>query len=100
MDYKSALRPDLPEALDSLVSGPSTAVVNSVGALQYYVSLRYAKSVEIPQGLLAPAYMAIALPEHSPIKKPLDRALIRVTNTPEWRSLEERFFPVRAWRRN
>jgi polar amino acid transport system substrate-binding protein len=83
---------DLPEALDSLVSGPSTAVVNSVGALQYYVSLRYAKSVEIPQGLLAPAYMAIALPEHSPIKKPLDRALIRVTNTPEWRSLEERFF--------
>ena len=67
-------------------------MVNSVGALQYYVSLRYAKSVEIPQGLLAPAYMAIALPEHSPIKKPLDRALIRVTNTPEWRSLEERFF--------
>jgi polar amino acid transport system substrate-binding protein len=83
---------DLPEALDSLANGPSTAVVNSVGALQYYVSLRYAKSIEIPQGLLAPAYMAIALPEHSPIKKPLDRALIRITNTPEWRSLEERFF--------
>jgi polar amino acid transport system substrate-binding protein len=83
---------DLPEALDSLANGPSTAVVNSIGALQYYVSLRYAKSIEIPQGLLAPAYMAIALPEHSPIKKPLDRALIRITNTPEWRSLEERFF--------
>jgi polar amino acid transport system substrate-binding protein len=83
---------DLPAALDSLMDGQSNAVVNSVGALQYYVSLRYAKSLEIPQGLLAPAYMAIALPEHSPIKKPIDRALIKITNTPEWRLLEERFF--------
>ena len=61
-------------------------------ALQYYVSLRYAKSIEIPQGLLASAYIAIALPEHSPIKKPLDRALIKITNSPEWRILEEKFF--------
>jgi polar amino acid transport system substrate-binding protein len=83
---------DLPAALDSLMDGQSNAVVNSVGALQYYVSLRYAKSLEIPQGLLAPAYMAIALPEHSPIKKPIDHALIKITNTPEWRLLEERFF--------
>jgi polar amino acid transport system substrate-binding protein len=83
---------DLPDALDSLLNGQSNAVVNSIGALQYYVSLRYAKSLEIPQGLLAPAYMAIALPEHSPIKKPIDRALIKITNTPEWRLLEERFF--------
>jgi polar amino acid transport system substrate-binding protein len=83
---------DLPEALDSLANGRSDAVVNSVGALQYYVSLRYAKSIEIPQGLLASAYIAIALPEHSPIKKPLDRALIKITNSPEWRILEEKFF--------
>ena len=83
---------DLPQALDSLVNDQSNVVVNSVGALQYYVSLRYAKSLEIPQGLLAPGYMAIALPEHSLIKKPIDRALITITNTPEWRLLEERFF--------
>jgi polar amino acid transport system substrate-binding protein len=51
---------DLPEALDSLVNGQSGAVVNSVGALQYSVSKRYARALEIPQGLLAPAYMAIA----------------------------------------
>jgi ABC-type amino acid transport substrate-binding protein len=83
---------DLPQALDSLANGQANAVVNSIGALQYYVSMCYAKSLEIPQGLLAPAYMAIALPEHSSIKKPIDRALIRITNTPEWRLLEERFF--------
>ena len=83
---------DLPEALDSLASGHSNAVVNSVGALQYFIAKRYARVLEIPQGLLAPAYMAIALPEHSPIKKPIDRALIKITNSPEWRTLEERFF--------
>jgi polar amino acid transport system substrate-binding protein len=83
---------DLPEALDSLVSGQSNAVVNSVGALQYFISKRYARALEMPQGLLAPAYMAIALPEHSPLKKPIDRALIKITNSSEWRALEERFF--------
>jgi polar amino acid transport system substrate-binding protein len=83
---------DLPDALDSLANGHSNAVVNSVGALQYFIAKRYARALEIPQGLLAPAYMAIALPEHSPIKRPIDRALIKITNSPEWRTLEERFF--------
>jgi polar amino acid transport system substrate-binding protein len=83
---------DLPEALDALVDGQAKAVVNSVGALQYFIAKRYARVLEIPQGLLAPAYMAIALPEHSPIKKPIDRALIKITNSPEWRVLEDRFF--------
>jgi ABC-type amino acid transport substrate-binding protein len=83
---------DLPEALDALASGKSDAVINSVGALQYFISRRYAKILEVPQGLLAPAYMAIALPEHSPLKRSIDRALVKITNSPEWRTLEERFF--------
>jgi polar amino acid transport system substrate-binding protein len=83
---------DLPEALDALASGQSNAVVNSVGALQYFIAKRYAKALELPQGLLAPAYMAIALPQHSPLKRPIDRALIRITTGAEWRSIEERYF--------
>jgi polar amino acid transport system substrate-binding protein len=83
---------DLPEALDSLANGQSNAVVNSVGALQYFISKRYDKVLEMPQGLLAPAYMAVALPAHSPLKRPIDRALIKITSGAEWRTLEERFF--------
>ena len=83
---------DLPTALDAAVNGNANAVVNSVGALQYYVSKRYARDFEMPQGLLAPAYIAIALPAHSPIKRTIDRALISITNSPEWRVLEEKFF--------
>jgi polar amino acid transport system substrate-binding protein len=67
-------------------------VVNSVGALQYLISKRYASAEEIPQGLLAPAYMPIALSEQSSLKRPIDEALMKITFDQEWRSLEERFF--------
>jgi polar amino acid transport system substrate-binding protein len=83
---------DLPEALDALAAGQSNAVVNSVGALQYFISKRYSKVLEMPQGLLAPAYMAVALPAHSPLKRPIDLALIKITTGAEWRVLEDRFF--------
>jgi polar amino acid transport system substrate-binding protein len=36
--------------------------------------------------------MAIALPEHSPLKRPIDEALVKVTAGPEWLSLEDRLF--------
>ena len=42
--------------------------------------------------LLAPAFMAIALPDNSPLKKPIDRALIKITASPEWKSVEELYF--------
>lgn len=83
---------NLSDALDALANGQANAVVNSVGALQYFIANRYAKRVQMPQGLLAPAYMAVALPEHSPLKKPIDRALMKITAGAEWRALEERFF--------
>ena len=83
---------NLPEALDALANNKFDAVVNSVGALQYLISKRYRGAEEMPQGLLAPAYMAIALPEHSPLKRPVDEALVEITSDPEWISLEERFF--------
>jgi ABC-type amino acid transport substrate-binding protein len=97
-EYLDALRlphakyDTLREAVSALAGGEADAVVNSVGALRYLVGARFAKTVHIPNNLLSPAYMAIALPEHSPLKKPIDRALMRITASPEWRSLEDRYF--------
>jgi hypothetical protein len=34
--------------------------------------------------------LAIALPQNSPLKKPIDRAPMRIAASPEWRSLEDR----------
>jgi len=78
--------------LRALANGRVDAVVNSVGALQYAISREFSAVVAIPRGVLAPAYMAVALPANSPLKKPLDRALIRITASPEWRALEPTYF--------
>jgi polar amino acid transport system substrate-binding protein len=83
---------NLPDALNALATGRTDAVVNSVGALQYLVNTRYSDSIAPPHGLLAPAYMAFALPKNSTLKMPLDQALTIVTASPEWRSVEETYF--------
>jgi ABC-type amino acid transport substrate-binding protein len=83
---------DLPSALAALSRGEADAVVNSIGALQYAVAARFSGTIEPPQGVLAPAFMAIALPPGSALKKPLDRALIEITASAEWRRVEASYF--------
>ena len=72
--------------------GNSDAVVNSVGALEYAISTYFSGVIPMPNGELAPAYMAFAVPPNSPLKKPLDRALIEITASALWRSLEPTYF--------
>jgi ABC-type amino acid transport substrate-binding protein len=38
------------------------------------------------------AYMAIALPAGSPLKKPLDEALVGIIASQEWRQFEDGYF--------
>jgi polar amino acid transport system substrate-binding protein len=83
---------NLKDALASLVRGKSDAVVNSVGALEYAISTYFSGVIPMPSGTLAPSYMAFALPPNSPLKKPLDRALIEITASASWRSLEHSYF--------
>jgi ABC-type amino acid transport substrate-binding protein len=82
----------LSDALEALAAGKADTVINSVGALQYLVSTRFSDRVALPRGLLAPAYMAFALPLNSSLKKPLDRALAIVTASAEWQAVEETYF--------
>ena len=72
--------------------GKSDAVVNSVGTLEYAISTYFSGIIPMPNGLLAPSYMAFALPPNSPLKKSLDRALIEITASASWRPLEPRYF--------
>ncbi len=83
---------DLSGALTAVEAGRADAVVNSVGALQYLIAARFRRTIEPPQGVIAPAYMAFALPQGSALKKPLDRALIEITASAEWRRIEESYF--------
>jgi hypothetical protein len=88
--------PTIKEALATLVAGTSDAVVNSVGTLEYAIATDFSGVIPMPNGTLAPAYMAFALPPSSPLKKPLDRALIKITASAAWRSLEPSYFGRQA----
>jgi len=83
---------DLNSALSALERGEADAVVNSIGALQYAVMTRFSGTVEPPQGVIAPAFMAIALPPGSALKKRLDEALVEITASAEWRRVEASYF--------
>jgi polar amino acid transport system substrate-binding protein len=83
---------DLPAALTALGRGDVDAVVNSIGALQYLVSTRSKERIKPPEGVLEPAYMAIALPAGSPLRKSLDEALVGITASQEWRQVEDGYF--------
>jgi polar amino acid transport system substrate-binding protein len=83
---------DLAGALTALEGGQADAVVNSVGALQYLIAARFKDTIKAPQGVLEPAYMAIALPAGSPLKKSLDEALVGITGSQEWRQIEDGYF--------
>ena len=82
----------LTATLDALAARKVDAVVNSVGALQYQVSLRYSDSIAPPNGLLARGYLGFVLPKKSPLREALDPALVIVTSSPEWRTVEDTYF--------
>lgn len=84
--------PTLDEALQRLAAGQVTAVVNSIGALDFLVAKSYSRDIEVAHGLLAPAYLAFALTPGSALRRPLDEALIEVTSGPDWVATEERYF--------
>jgi polar amino acid transport system substrate-binding protein len=83
---------DLAAALTALDRKQVDAVVNSVGALEYLIATRFKETIKAPQGVLEPAYMAIALPPGSPLKKSLDEALVGITGSQEWRQIEDGYF--------
>ena len=83
---------DLAAALAALDHGQVDAVVNSIGALRYLIATRFRETIRSPQGVLEPAYMAIALAPGSALKKSLDEALVGITGSQEWRRIEDGYF--------
>lgn len=85
-------RDTLALALAALRDGETDFVVNSVGALRHMTATTFRSTLRVQHDLLSPAYMAFALPWNSPWKRDIDRALMRVTASEEWRAVEESYF--------
>ncbi len=74
----------LDHALQSVVKGVDAAVVYDSPAMKYLVNERFANTLQVLPDDFRPEYYAFALPLHSPLRKPMDRALLDVTQSSAW----------------
>lgn len=79
------------KALAGVAAGEADAVVYDMPILRYLVKTRYGESVRVLPNQFAHQEYGIALPEGSPLREPLNREILRVTQEPAWRRLLARY---------
>jgi polar amino acid transport system substrate-binding protein len=88
--------PTLPEALAELVAGRTDAVVYDAPILRYLVRTDHARDLRVlPQELQRQDY-GIALPQASPLREPINRALLEIVRSPDWQPGLERYLGART----
>ncbi len=79
------------DALAALADGEVDATLGPVPALRYFVSRRWQGVLRVSPIVIEPIRYAIGLPTDSPLRKPIDRALLRITESDGWRDVEHQY---------
>ncbi len=79
------------EALAALAENRVDAVVYDAPILRYEVRQGFGASLEVLPGVFERQYYGIALPTGSPLREPINEALLRRTSTREWQALLQRY---------
>jgi len=74
----------LGDALASLASGALDAVVYDLPILRYQARQRFGRRLAVLPVVFERQLYAIALPPDSPLREPINRALLARTTTPDW----------------
>ncbi len=83
--------PDLPEALDALAKDQVGAVVYDAPILKYLIKERYRSTTTLLPGTFRRQDYAIALPEGSPLRETINRAMLEKLKEPLWDSIVTRY---------
>lgn len=83
--------PDIAQALTALSAGELDAVVSGEPELHYYAERSFTGRVVIVPGAIDQGFLAFALPTGSPLRLPLDRALVHVLESPSWPPLRRQY---------
>ena len=84
-------QPALEAALEKLEKGDYDAVVYDEPILKYHIRQRHAGDLRmVPEHFERQDY-ALALPSGSPLREPLNLALLDILETTEWKSLVQRY---------
>ncbi|MBC5992958.1 ion channel [Pontibacter cellulosilyticus] len=84
---------DLTESLEAIKKQKLDAVLHSVPALRYTISSDPDLSLQVQPVQIDPTYYAFALAPDSPLREPINLALLRVIKTPLWQQELQRFIP-------
>ncbi len=89
LGYVSAPTPAI--ALDEMSAGKSDAVVYDTPLLKYLIGQRPSQPLQVLPGEFDRQSYAIALPTGSPLREPLNRALLKFLNSPKWTDITYRY---------
>ena len=79
------------EALVALEQKRVDAVVYDAALLKYLIKKDYPKSLTVTKNIFKPQNYAIALETNSSLKEPINRALLKVTNSSEWIDIKHKY---------
>ena len=81
------------EAIEAVNKGDLDIVIHNVPALKYVINNNPDLSLKIQPVQIDPNYYAFAFASDSPLREPLNQALLRVIKTPLWQQELNRFIP-------
>jgi ABC-type amino acid transport substrate-binding protein len=81
----------LPEALSLLEASEVDAVVYDAPILKYLVAEEYAGTLGVLPFVLQRQDYGIALPQGSPVREPINQALLRIIRSDDWDAQLERY---------
>ena len=81
----------LPEALGAVAGGEADAVVYDAPLLRYFTQRQEGAGLEVLPQTFEPQLYAIALPQGSELREPINRALLRRVSGPEWKTVLDRY---------
>lgn len=84
---------EIPQGLQALVEGRIDAFVLNELLLKYQVRNEFQGKARVIPEVFDPYFVGIALQEKSPLRKPINKALLAFMKTPEWVELQKRYGP-------
>lgn len=83
----------IPQGLQALAEGRIDAFVLNELLLKYQVQNEFQGKVRVLPGVFDEYFVGIALQEKTPLRKPINKALLAFMITPEWVELQKRYIP-------
>lgn len=84
---------DLQEALNAVKKEEMDAVLHSVPLLRYTINNSTNLTLQVQPVKIDPHYYAFGFNTNSPLREPVNHALLRIINTPLWQQELDRFIP-------